>query len=98
MNHKQIKAYARSFRRGLLGKRTSTNMCYMVTAPLTTLLCMAGVSCKLVEGWCGAYHHFFIELEDGHILDPTADQFKDMGLPQIYLGPAKDIYRHMKEP
>ncbi len=91
MTHAQIKSYARSFRKGILGNRPSTDMCFAVTAPLVTLLQMAGVECALEEGMCGSCHHFYIRLADGNILDPTGDQF-ELGLPPIYLGTAEGIY------
>lgn len=91
MTHKQLKSYAASFRRGLLGRRASTDMCFMATAPLTPLLQMAGVACELVEGKCYGHHHFFIRLADGTIVDPTADQF-GRGLPKVYVGPMTDVY------
>jgi hypothetical protein len=33
-----------------------------------------------------------LRLSDGRILDPTADQFVEMKLPPIYIGPPLSIY------
>ncbi len=87
MTDKQLIRYATQFRKGILAGRDSTGFCLMVSAPLATLLEMHGVVCKMVEG--ANCHHCFIELADGRILDPTADQF---GLVPVYLGPRKDIH------
>jgi len=63
-----------------------------------------GAQNKLVEGEILYYkrnlQHFWIELSDGRIVDPTADQFNDEGyeMPQIYLGIKPRRYeRHSKK-
>lgn len=96
----QIVKFAKSFRNGVIGRKSSRNMCYMVCLPLTTLLCLNGVACKLVEGEVETIslccNHFWIELADGRILDPTADQFNKYSefpeLPKVYLGPPSVIH------
>lgn len=97
---KDILKFATSFRNGIVGRKKSKMRCYMVCAPLATLLCMNGVACRLIQGevdyadtWC---NHFWIELADGRVLDPTADQFNGLGdlpsLPKVYLGPPSKIH------
>ena len=85
MNDKQLVKLARGFRSGLIGKRDSRGMCFMVCAPLRGLLSVYGVVTELREITLKWTNHFVIVLEDGRVLDPTADQFD--GLPPIYVGP-----------
>lgn len=90
MTDQELIEFAQEFRDGLLEGRLPTLMCFAVCAPLVTLLNMSGVKAELVEadnGWC---NHFWIKLEDGRALDPTADQFNylwDAKMPAVYLGP-----------
>ena len=91
MTDAQLKRYAVSFRSGILGRRKSNRMCFAVCAPLCPLLNMMGVACQLVENDLPQAHHLvnhvWLRLSDGRALDPTADQFPELGLPKIYLGP-----------
>ena len=69
----------------------------MVCAPLSTVLEVMGFENKLVEGDLVVANHIWIELADGRVLDPTADQFNDLdfgwpALPQVYLGPPSMIH------
>jgi hypothetical protein len=82
-----IRAVAASFRRGILGKRAARDMCFAVCAPLQSYLSLCGVETRLVEGNFGTTNHFWLELLDGTIIDPTADQFPELNLPAIYIGP-----------
>lgn len=96
MNDAQLIRFAADFRRGILGRDGSDSMCFAVCAPLVTLLNMSGVEATLKEGTVklfsiGHGNHFWIELADGRVLDPTADQFnriRKAKLPKVYLGSA----------
>lgn len=76
--------------------------CYMVCAPLVGYLGFLGVAgCKLAQAegvscTFGTTNHYWIELRDGRVLDPTADQFNDMGhdFPPVYLGEPKEVHRN----
>ena len=100
MTDKQILKFASAFRNGIIGRKSSAMRCYMVSAPLATLLCMNGISCKMVEGEVNLKdahcNHFWIELADGRVLDPTADQFNHIEgfpeLPKVYLGERSIIH------
>ena len=95
MTKPQIKKFASEFRKGLLDSRQPESMCFAVTSPLVTLLNMHGVECQLKEGSVGDTNHFWIELPDGAILDPTADQFTDLGgatMPPVYIGKKPEWY------
>lgn len=94
---------AQEFRKGLLGSRTSRSMCFMVSAPLLSLLSLYGVSGQLdkaevyreTKHACTMVQHWFIRLQDGRILDATADQFLTPTrnrMPPVYLGETPNWY------
>lgn len=88
-----LKRIAESFRSGILGRKRSTDMCFAVCAPLHTLLIsMYDIQTNIVEGQVDGRNHFWLELQDGRILDPTADQFDG---PKVYLGEKPDNYKEM---
>jgi len=88
------------FRNGLLVDQSSEFMCMAVCLPLHGYLEFMGHKTTLIHGWadCGDYDmdHVWLQLEDGRILDPTADQFPPMKdgtkLPPVYVGPKPDWY------
>lgn len=95
MNKIDLKREVREFTNGLLGKNSTESMCYIVGAPLEGYLRAIGYDARLVEGYVGGDHHWWIELEDGTIVDPTADQFKENGfkpMPKNYVGPKPKRY------
>lgn len=94
MNDKRLIKFVSSFRKGILGKGTSDGMCFAVCAPLVTLLNMSGVKGTLTKGDVEFVpfesNHFWIMLDDGRVIDPTADQFNNRTcrqMPPVYLGP-----------
>src|SRR5208337_1185750 len=86
----RFKKLVAEFRKGILGKRPSTNMCFVVSAPLQGYLhACCGVDCELESGMIGDYEHFWLRLQNGLILDPTADQFmtpEGDKMPEVYVG------------
>lgn len=83
----------RGFRKGLLGNKKPNMMCFAVCSPLKTFLQVGGIECKLKEVCVvqgpSVWFHWYLELEDGRILDPTASQFvapDGQKMPVIYLG------------
>jgi hypothetical protein len=88
MTDNELRNFVIAFRRGLLGRRASTQACFMLCAPLSTLLTIHGVPNTLVEVWLKRppRNHVWLKLSDGRALDPSADQF-NAGLPPVYLGP-----------
>lgn len=90
MDDAQIIEFAYEFRRGILGGKESTFMCFAVCAPLVSLLIHQGVEADLVESDLGICNHFWIRLADGRALDPTIDQFGDF--PAVYLGDPIDFH------
>lgn len=76
----EIRKIAKGFVKGLLDGRSTVDMCYMVCSPLAAYLSFCKVDCTLTEGEVNGYHHFWITLADGKIIDPTADQFSFLNI------------------
>ena len=51
MTDDELRNFVIEFRRGLLGGRASASRCFMLCAPLSTLLTIHGVPNTLVETW-----------------------------------------------
>lgn len=91
---KKLLKMASDFRAGILGPKPSRMMCYAVCAPLEGFLRSCGYDVSLIEGEIDfgrgeVAQHYWLELLDGRILDPTADQFKKPSgepMPKVYLG------------
>jgi hypothetical protein len=105
MTDKEIAKIARGFTKGLLGKADTTNKCFIVCNPLRAYLSYCGIKCELTEGEIHyqkcVWHHYWITLSDGKIIDPTADQFyKPEGgkLKNLYVKPKPGYYiKYTKE-
>lgn len=99
MTDGELVTFAAEFRAGVLEGRASSLACFMVCAPLSSLLELHGVRNQVVEGDLGDVNHCWIALADGRVLDPTGDQFNRPGrqsLPAVYLGPPIDIHRRRR--
>jgi hypothetical protein len=76
---KRLRKISQEFCAGILENHSSKDMCYVVCNPLATYLSFIGVPCELTEGEIfydgGKWHHYWITLWTGKIIDPTADQF-----------------------
>ena len=83
MNDRRLRRLVQGFRDGILEGRSSEFMCFAVCAPLQAYLSLCGVETTLVEASFAEVNHVWLQLPDGRILDPTADQF---GLDAVYLG------------
>ena len=89
MSDDDIRDYARAFSSGIVG--TCADMkCFMVSAPLASFLCAIGVQCECVEGRLNGAPHFWVEFQDGRIIDATAKQF---GLRNVWLKTAPAGYK-----
>ncbi len=102
MTDKQIIKIASDFRRGIIGKNTSNDRCFMVTAPLQSILDMYGIETKIIEGELelneNLHQHFWLELNDSRILDATSDQFKtptNEEMPKVFLGQKPKWYKQL---
>lgn len=94
MTDEELIECASDFRDGILAGDRSDMKCAMVCWPLAGLLQSLGVKCDTfttdaIKTKYGSVNHVWIGLQDGRVLDPTADQFNDLGLamPKVYLGP-----------
>ena len=85
MSKAWIKKFVLKFRNGMLGKKPSTNMCFIVCFPLQGVLELHGVPTKLVRGKFRKWNHYWLEMADGTVIDPTCDQFGKF--PKVYMGP-----------
>lgn len=78
---------------GILGTKTSLDMCFAVCSPLQSFLELAGYDTELIMGYVGIGNHYWLRQADGTIIDPTADQFnyrlKDK-MPPVYIGKKPD--------
>lgn len=81
---------ATEMRRGILGSQSSRWMCAAVAWPLQGYLsALCGIETEAVRVEIDmdvSCDHVFLRLPDGRVLDPTADQFEELGLPPVYLG------------
>ena len=103
MGDEELRQFALDFRIGLIGETASSEgCCYMVSAPLASLLRVYGVDCELAgcdfpdAAETHAANHFWIALPDGRVLDPTFDQFCSEEPVPVYLGPPTEF--HPTEP
>lgn len=94
MSDEELITFANDFREGILGGRPSAWMCAAISWPLANLLRCFGVECSCEEGDLGDCNHVWIELQDGRVLDPTADQFNyfPKQYPPVYLGAATELH------
>lgn len=98
---KELRKIVSGFRAGILGVRSSVAMCCAVCLPLQGYLAIAGYETEFIDGEvcfddgtvCG---HVWLRLPDGRILDPTADQFEELGLPPVYIGALPPAYSETK--
>lgn len=70
-------------------------MCFMMSAALEGYLNFTHFPCRMVEGACLGNHHWWIELEDGTVVDATASQFSHANgrpLPEVYVGSRREWY------
>lgn len=81
--------YAREFREAVLQGDSSEWMCVALSAPLHAAFHARGTPSQLVVSDLWECQHIFLQLADGQVLDPTADQFNwcsRQKLPGVYLG------------
>ena len=95
MIDKEIIRIAKEFTKGILDGGSTADMCFIVCAPLVSYLSVCGIDGELTEGELnGVYHHFWVTLPDGKIIDPTADQF---GLLNIWVRKQPSYYKAYKK-
>lgn len=77
--------YTKEYREGVLQGDSRERMCIALSAPLHAALCILGVPSQLIASDLGECLHIFLMLEDGRVLDPTADQFNWCSLQHLGL-------------
>lgn len=99
-----LASVAKEFRSGIvdgIGKGSSAGMCDAVCLPLQGYLsAIEGVETRAVHGDFRLpngrlLEHWWLELPNGEILDPTADQLAAYGfqkMPPVYVGPKPPFY------
>lgn len=97
MSDAKLLKWVMSFRKGIVGNKPSKSFCFMVCYPLSSALEMMGIKNTLMQGDVIVSNHCWLQLADGRVLDPTADQFNDLGfgwpkLPPVYLGEPSMIH------
>lgn len=86
----ELLRYAAEFRFAVIGDGISSRMCAAISDPLCAAINVIGVSGQVMECALDSCNHVFIQLADGRVLDPTADQFSP--LPAVYLGDATEVH------
>ena len=92
MSPYELRRAVTSFRRGILGRRSSRSMCFAVCAPLQGWLSCCGLETDMMEADFGKTNHVWLRLATDEIIDPTADQFD---LVPVYIGPWPAVYQRM---
>lgn len=105
VNDRVLRRIARQFVAGIMEGSNSKDMCFVVCNPLTAYLNFLGIECELTEGEIfndqGKWHHYWVTLPDGRVIDPTADQFiKPNGkrLKNLWVEIAPENYQPIKKP
>jgi len=88
------------FRAGLLDGQASAGWCFMVSSALAGYLSFLGYQARLTRGNIDIgeeeAEHFWLTLQEGLIIDPTADQFKQPtghDMPPVFIGIKPAWYR-----
>jgi hypothetical protein len=98
MTDRELVRVATEFRKGLLGGESPDRMCFIVSAALEGYLSALGVDVTLERVQFPTIDHCLLRLGDGRVLDATADQWRRVKLPPVYLGPMPTTYqRWMRE-
>ncbi len=96
MRDKKLAKICKAFRDGLLEKASSRLMCAVVCRPLAGFLSCVGIETEVEFLEFDWGNHMFLRLPDGRVLDPTADQFRDLNLPPVYIGKPLSIHTVIK--
>lgn len=100
MTDSELLQYASEFRAAIIANGESVRMCAAISDPLSAALAVKGVATTVMESDLGECNHVFLKLQDGRVLDPTADQFNWCSrrkLPGVYLGSATTIHENAVE-
>ncbi len=105
MTDKDLLKISKDFAKGVLGGNDPKNHCFYVASALGGYLSFGGLKCDLIEGEIDTgdetWNHFWLQLPDGRILDPTASQFTNPDgskMPTIFLGEKPEWYKEKTQP
>lgn len=97
----EIIQFANRVRDDILNGNTSHTYCYLISSPLQERLRSIGIDTVMINISLltpSIYtSHVYLQLEDGRILDATADQFPEAELPPVYLGEFPETYKKWME-
>lgn len=100
MTDNQLLKISTQFRKGVLGKSSPVDQCFVVSSALCGYLNFMGLECRLEEAVLDMekadFHHWYIRLKDGRIIDATASQFNAdsrQEMPIVYVGKCPDYYK-----
>ena len=95
----ELKRIVNGFVKGLIGKNSSKDLCWITSLPLASYLNMCGFDVYLIKGKVGHCHHWWLETANEEVIDCTADQFKQpdgSSMPRIYFGKRPEWYKPLK--
>lgn len=101
MKDEELLEVVTEFREGILDGEDSYLMCFVVCSPLQSYLSCMGIKTKMIKRDFNIpmldciINHVWLELKDGRIIDPTADQFNQVRhdkMPPVYIGEKLDWY------
>lgn len=104
MKNEEIIEIATDFTRGIIQENKSNGMCFFCCIMLQGYLKFLGAAdWKIVEGeieqGSETWNHYWLQLEDGTIFDPTSDQFKKPNgkqMQEFYCGKKPKWYKFLK--
>lgn len=93
MDISNLEELATIFTQNALGKESPKSMCFTTCYPLSLYLNINGIENSIRHGICENRRHFWIEVSDKSIIDPTVKQFKfGENLSNVYLGVKTNNY------
>jgi hypothetical protein len=95
-HNKSLLKLASLVRKKALRGAESAGHCESVSRQLLPRLADNGLTANVVYGNANGQGHVWVELEDGTVIDPTADQFNQPNgepMPKVYVGPRPEWYK-----
>lgn len=100
MTDRTLLRLANEFILGLLNGDKPNGMCFFASASLQGYLYFYKIETEMQECEVNInadkfWNHYYLKLEDGRILDPTASQFNEelnLNMPLVYLGVLPNHY------
>ncbi len=95
MKRRELLSLCKSFTRGMLEGRASQGQCARVSWGLHGYLSYLGLKTTMYESHVGDWNHVYLMMENGEVIDCTADQFNRgrRKNPQVYIGKPLSIHK-----